>query len=73
MKFWVKMKGFLIKIINFYQKIDKKPSCNYIPTCSEYTKQAVLKYGFLKGSFLGIKRIIRCHPFKKHIEFDPLK
>lgn len=37
--------------------------CRYTPTCSTYFMQAVEKYGALKGSFLGIKRILRCHPW----------
>jgi putative membrane protein insertion efficiency factor len=37
--------------------------CRYHPTCSAYTDQAIRKYGFLKGSFLGGKRLLRCHPF----------
>ena len=39
--------------------------CRFIPTCSEYTKIKIEKYGFIKGWFLGIKRILRCHPFGK--------
>ncbi|MEA3428247.1 MAG: membrane protein insertion efficiency factor YidD [Thermodesulfobacteriota bacterium] len=39
------------------------PSCRFYPTCSEYAYQAVLRYGPLKGSFLALKRILRCHPF----------
>lgn len=46
--------------------------CKYYPTCSEYTKQAIEKYGFLKGCFLGIKRILKCNPFSKG-GYDPLK
>jgi|TARA_B110000263_G_scaffold22237_1_gene17360 putative membrane protein insertion efficiency factor len=38
-------------------------SCRYNPSCSEYSKQAILKYGFFYGFFLGIKRILRCHPW----------
>jgi hypothetical protein len=37
--------------------------CRYYPTCSVYTEEAIRKYGFLKGSFLGGKRLLRCHPF----------
>lgn len=37
--------------------------CRYYPTCSVYADEAIRKYGFLKGSFLGGKRLLRCHPF----------
>lgn len=65
-----------IKLINFYQiyfshdhspywsKI-KRPACKYYPTCSEYTKQAIEKFGFVKGTILGSWRILRCNPFSK--------
>lgn len=46
--------------------------CRYQPTCSSYTSQAVERYGVVKGLFLGLKRIIRCHPFS-HGGFDPVK
>lgn len=48
-----------------------RPTCVFYPTCSEYTKQALLKYGFLRGMFLGIKRIFRCIPWQKN-HIDPL-
>ena len=41
------------------------PACRFEPTCSEYTKQAVEKYGAVKGTWLGVKRILRCQPFCK--------
>lgn len=48
------------------------PACRFEPTCSEYARQAVEKYGAIKGSWLGIKRILRCQPFSKG-GFDPVK
>ncbi len=39
------------------------PACRYYPTCSEYTVTALKRYGLLKGSFLSMKRILRCNPF----------
>ena len=68
----MKLKTYLVKLpislINLYQKYIsplKKPSCVFYPTCSEYTKQAVVKYGALKGTYMGFKRILRCHPWQK--------
>lgn len=54
-----------IKMIEFYQFLSKftPKTCRFYPTCSEYTKQAIQKYGVLKGTLLGIKRILKCHPF----------
>ncbi len=72
------MKKILIRIINWYQKYissyltSKNINCKYYPTCSEYTKQAIVKYGALKGSIIGCFRIIRCNPFSKG-GYDPLK
>ena len=69
------MKKILIKIIVFYQKNISPwqgPRCKYYPTCSEYTKQAIQKYGVLKGCILGIRRIFKCNPFSKG-GYDPLK
>jgi putative membrane protein insertion efficiency factor len=69
------MKKFFIFLINIYQNFISPifpPVCRFTPTCSEYTKQSLEKYGLIKGSFLGIKRILRCHPFSKG-GYDPLK
>lgn len=72
------MKKFLIFLINFYQKNispwleSKNIRCKYYPTCSEYAKQAIQKYGMIKGSGLAIKRILKCNPFSKG-GYDPLK
>ena len=72
------MKKILIKLIELYQKhismwlTNKNINCKFYPTCSEYTKQAIVKYGAGKGSILGIKRILKCNPFSKG-GYDPLK
>lgn len=71
------LRNILIKIIIFYQKnisiYFKKNGtcCKFNPTCSEYTKQAIEKYGCIKGSIKGLKRILRCNPFSKG-GYDPL-
>ena len=59
---------FGVKLIEIYQKyisgiFGKK--CRFYPTCSEYTKQAIDKYGIIRGSLKGLKRILKCHPFNK--------
>lgn len=69
------MKKLCIKLIEFYQKAISPwlgHNCKYYPTCSEYTKQAIEKYGAVKGAIKGIKRILRCNPFSKG-GYDPLK
>ena len=48
------------------------PTCRFYPTCSQYTLEAVDKYGVKKGIFLGIKRISKCHPYNNG-GYDPLK
>ncbi|NOX18769.1 MAG: membrane protein insertion efficiency factor YidD [Chlorobi bacterium] len=59
----------LIFIVKFYQAAISPffpSSCRYTPTCSQYTVEALQKYGAFKGGWLGIKRISRCHPWGGH-------
>ncbi len=67
------MKNILIKIVKLYQKtpLHSHSYCRYTPTCSSYMIDALNEYGAIKGSFLGIKRILRCHPFSKY-GYDPV-
>lgn len=60
------MKSLLIGLIRVYQYAISPligRSCRYEPTCSEYTVEAIKKYGAIKGGWLGAKRIGRCHPW----------
>lgn len=49
-----------------------QPCCRFTPTCSAYAIQAIEKYGALKGSYLAIRRILRCHPLYKGNLYDPV-
>ncbi|MGE6628765.1 membrane protein insertion efficiency factor YidD [Bacillus sp. NPDC077027] len=60
------MKRIFISIIRFYQKFISPitpPSCRFYPTCSNYGLEAIKTHGALKGGWLTIKRIGKCHPF----------
>ncbi len=59
------MRYFFIGIIKIYQMIPLPTHslCRHIPTCSQYTIEAISKYGSIKGLYLGFKRILRCNPF----------
>ena len=61
----------LIKFYRLFLSPLKPPSCRYIPTCSEYAFIAIEKYGALKGGWMAVKRILRCHPFHKG-GYDPV-
>ena len=60
------MRKILILLIRIYRKYIsplKPPSCRFYPTCSQYAIDAIEKYGAIKGSFMAVKRILKCHPF----------
>lgn len=69
------MKKLLLTLIRFYQK-NISPffpaRCRYYPTCSAYAMEAIQKYGALKGGWLALRRLLRCHPFHKGDYFDPV-
>lgn len=72
------MKRIFLKFLKYY-KIYISPlfchlgiHCKYYPTCSEYAKQAITKYGVIKGVFLSIKRFLKCNPLSKG-GYDPIK
>ena len=68
------MSELILKLIRFYRKHlspARPPCCRFVPTCSEYALQAVTKYGALKGSWLALRRLLRCHPFHKG-GYDPV-
>lgn len=54
---------FLIDVYRRYISPLKSPCCRYIPTCSEYAMIAIERYGAMRGGWLALKRILRCHPF----------
>ena len=69
------MKKLLLSMIRFYRRhiSPYKPACcRFTPTCSAYAYEAINKYGALKGGWLALKRLLRCHPFYKGDPYDPV-
>lgn len=78
------MRFILLKIIRIYQILfsfdhgipgklfPNTRVCRYLPSCSMYTYEAISKYGAIKGSYMGMKRIGRCHPWSRHEQYDPV-
>ncbi len=68
------MKQLALWLIRLYQRTISRalpPSCRFTPSCSHYTYEAIAKYGFVKGGWLGARRIARCHPFNPG-GYDPV-
>ncbi|AXH99655.1 membrane protein insertion efficiency factor YidD [Sporosarcina sp. PTS2304] len=68
------LKKVLVLFIRFYQKFISPmfpPSCRFYPTCSHYGVEAIETHGALKGSYLAVMRILKCHPFHEG-GFDPV-
>jgi len=68
------MKTLALGLIRLYQVTWSRvmpPSCRFQPTCSQYTFEAIGKYGMIKGIALGVRRLARCHPFNPG-GFDPV-
>jgi len=68
------MKKLALELIRLYQVTISQitpPSCRFVPTCSQYTYEAISKFGFSKGVWLGTKRLARCHPLHSG-GYDPV-
>ena len=71
----IRIQNGLIFLIRLYRKyispLTGRSTCIYVPTCSQYAIEALEKYGVLKGTYLAVRRILRCHPFAKG-GYDPV-
>ena len=70
------MKRLMLAAVRFYRRNIsplRAPCCRFIPTCSQYALEAIEKYGALKGGWLTLRRLLRCHPFYKgNKSYDPV-
>lgn len=70
------LKTIVLAVIKFYRRflspLKRKPTCRFYPTCSQYALESVTKHGAIKGTYLAILRILKCHPFHPG-GYDPVK
>ncbi|HLG51730.1 MAG: membrane protein insertion efficiency factor YidD [Chloroflexi bacterium] len=69
------MKGLVLALIRLYQLTLSRvlpPACRFYPTCSQYAYEAVARYGVLRGGWLAMGRLLRCHPFNPG-GYDPVR
>lgn len=67
------LKRIMLASIRFYRKyLRHTPCCRFVPTCSQYALTAIERYGAIKGGYLAVRRILRCHPFYKGDLNDPV-
>lgn len=71
------MKYIILILIDFYRRFISplfKSNCRFYPTCSTYAREVIMKFGFIKGTYLSVKRILKCNPFcKGGIDYPPEK
>jgi hypothetical protein len=70
--FAVRTALYALRFYKAYLSLLIAGSCRYQPTCSQYTYEAIERFGVLGGSWLGFKRLMRCHPFSRRFGFDPV-
>jgi uncharacterized protein len=69
------MRVILISLLKFYKAVISPwlpPSCRFVPTCSEYAREAIERHGAVRGSLMSVRRVLRCHPFHPG-GYDPVK